>query len=279
MRKRWIVGLIAVLLIAACQSNAPLHQFIKGDVQATYDFSKTASFEEGAYGAATLQVIDGVYEINVMQGDNVLWWGQWGDTYKDSVIEVDTSQQSETNENAYGVMCRVQGTVGQQQPVDPALAAVLQDSTAEPTIEATAQATGEATAEATAQATPEAALALPLLTPTASPTSAPVSSGNGYLFLIQGGGQFAIMRATGRNLTPLVNWTSSDAIKQGVASNHLRAICSGTYLAFYVNDTFMGDATDATYNSGQVGLAASSANRAGTRISFDNLTIANAAAK
>jgi hypothetical protein len=185
-------------------------------------------------------------------------------------------------------MCRVQGTVGQKQPTDPALAAVLQDSTAEPTVEAgstaeaTAQSTNEATAQATVEAsaaTAEATLELPGLTATPSPTAAPSPEGNGYLFLIQGGGQFAIMRATGRNLKPLVDWTASDVIKQGAASNHLRAICDGTYLAFYINETFVGDATDDTYNSGQVGLAASSANRAGTRITFDNLTVASPVAK
>jgi len=199
------------------------------------------------------------------------------------VIDVDTAQQSEPNENAYGVMCRVQGTVGQKQAIDPALAAILTDSTAEPTVEAlaTAEATAESTAQAsaTAEATTETALTLPLLTATPPPTLAPVPDGNGYLFLIQGGGLFSIMRATGRNLKPLVDWTASDAIKQGVANNHLRAICDGTYLAFYINDTFVGDATDDSYNSGQVGLAASSANRAGTRISFDNLSIANVVAK
>jgi Ca2+-binding RTX toxin-like protein len=206
------------------------------------------------------------------------------------VIDVDTAQQSEPNENAYGVMCRVQGTVGQKQAIDPALAAILTDSTAEPTVEAAqasaeALATAEGTAEATqasaatTEATTETALTQPLLTATPPPTLAPVPDGNGYLFLIQGGGQFAIMRATGRNLKPLIDWTASDAIKQGVAENHLRAVCDGTYLAFYINDTFVGDATDDTYNSGQVGLAASSANRAGTRITYDNLTIANALAK
>src|SRR5664279_2357434 len=107
VRKSWMIGLLALVLVAACQSNAPLHQFSKGDVVATYEFTANSSFEEGAYGAARLQVIDGVYQIDVTQGDNTLWWGQWGDTEKDTVIDVDTSQQSETNNNAYGVMCRV----------------------------------------------------------------------------------------------------------------------------------------------------------------------------
>ena len=94
MKKRWLVGLIAVLLVAACQSAAPLHEFVKGDALATYDFTGAGSFEAGSYDGATLQVTNGVYQIEVMQGDNVLWWGQWGDTYNDTVIDVDTAQRS-----------------------------------------------------------------------------------------------------------------------------------------------------------------------------------------
>jgi hypothetical protein len=86
------------------------------------------------------------------------------------------------------------------------------------------------------------------------------------------------MRASGRHLTPLVDWTPSDAINRGVARNHIRAVCVGDYLAMYVNNQFMGDATDDTFARGQVGLAASAANRLGTRISFDNLTVSSAAA-
>jgi hypothetical protein len=291
VNKRWIVGLIVVILLASCQSSGPLHQYTKGTLLTTYDFTGAGSFEEGAYGAATLQILDGNYQIDVLQGDNVLWWGQWGDSYTDTVIDVDTQQLSEVNENTYGVMCRVQGNVGQKQPVDPTLAAIMQDTTPEPTAEATEAATAEATeaaataeataaaAEATAEATDALVLATPVLTATPQPTPTFISTGDGYLFLVQGSGQFAIMRSRGRNLTPLVNWTNSDAIRQGPSANHLRAICAGNYLAFYVNDQFVGDATDDTYKSGQVGLAASSANRVGTRIVFDNLTISEAAAK
>jgi hypothetical protein len=283
--KTKIIALFSVmLLLASCQPGSALREYTKGDLLTTYDFTNAATFEEGAYGAATLQVIDGAYQIDIMQADNVLWWGQWGDTYDDVIIDVDTFQESEANGNAYGVMCRVQGVVGQTLDVDPALAAIMQDSTAEPTAEGTAEATAEATAEsteaaveATTEATTEASA--PLLTATPPPNSPAISNGDGYLFLIQGGGSFSIMRARGRNMTPLVNWTGSDAIRQGPSQNHIRAVCAGSYLALYVNDVFLGDATDDTYARGQVGLGASSASRAGTRIDFDNLTIAAAVPK
>ncbi len=84
------------------------------------------------------------------------------------------------------------------------------------------------------------------------------------------------MRARGRQLTPLVDWTTSDAIQKGPARNHIRALCVGNYLALYVNDQFLASATDDSYTRGQVGLAASAANRLGTRIVFDNLTISAA---
>ena len=75
---------------------------------------------------------------------------------------------------------------------------------------------------------------------------------------------------------PLVDWTASDAIEVGPGRNHIRAICAGDYLAMYINDQFVGDATDDTYSSGQVGLAASAANVLGVRVEFDNLIVSEA---
>ncbi len=333
MKKFWVFGLLAGLVLAACQSSAPLHQYTKGNLLATYNFSAAGSFEEGTYGAATLQVIDGVYEINVTQGDDVLWWGQWGDDYGDTIIDVDTEQLSDRPENAYGVMCRVSGGIGQPQPTDATLAAIMQNSTAAPTtnvqelatavgastaastaagtasvsasstegispsstlqstaqstaISVTAETTAELTSAATAAATSATAAATsplqlptPALSPTPQPTLIPANQGDGYLFLIQGSGSFAIMRSHGRNLTPLVDWKASNAIHQGPDQNHLQAICAGNYLAFYANNQFLGDATDSTYTTGQVGLAASAATRLGTQIAFDNLTISAAQSK
>ncbi len=132
------------------------------------------------------------------------------------------------------------------------------------------------TAEATAEITTEPTDAL---TATPQPTRADIRAGDGYLFLLQGNGTFAIMRSRDRDLTPLVDWKASDAIHQGPGENHIRAICAGDYLALYVNDQFLGDATDSTYARGQVGMAASAATRLGTQIAFDNLTISAPAPK
>lgn len=308
-----ITGLVG-LLLSACQGTNPQQQVTKGEELVFYNFSIPGSFEEGTYGAAILRVTDGVYRIDVQQGDNTLWWGQWGESYSDVVIEVDVAQITERNENAYGVMCRVRGSVGQPHELDPTLAAIMEETSeaAEPTSQANitetpneeeaeatdapadeneaesteaptdeeadvtetptdedeTEATEAANAEATEAATDEAE---------AEATEAPsYGEGDGYLFLIQGTGSFAIMRARGRNVVPLVDWTVSDKINIGPARNSIRAVCAGDYLAMYVNDQFVGEATDDTYQSGQVGLVASAANVLGLRVEFDNLSISEA---
>ena len=263
------IGMLT-LLLSACQNRGPLRQVTKGDEIAYYNFNAPGSFEEGTYGLATLRITSGVYRIDVQQGDNTLWWGQWGESYSDAIIDVDVEQTTERNENAFGVMCRVRGSVGQARTPDPDLAAIME---ATPAVESTAEASSteeSASTEVAAEISPEA-------TEAAEAAVEPsVGDGDGYLFLIQGTGSYAIMRARGRNVVPLVNWTTSDQINVGPGRNHVRAVCLGNYLALYVNDQFMADTTDDTYTSGQVGLVASAANRLGLRVEFDDLSISEA---
>lgn len=295
MIKRLGVAL-AGLILAACGTSAAVPNYAPGEALATYDFETGGTFEEGAYGDASLRIIDGVYQIEVLTGDNTIWWGQWGENFTDTVIEVDVEQRTDPANNAYGVMCRVRGNVGQRAAVDPTMAALAVDSTDEPTPEATVEGvivlppTAELTAEADteetseADATVEATLELALEAAvtaeatgeTQSPVISNIDAGNGYLFLIQGNGQYGIFRSRQRTLTPLVDWTQSDAINTGAATNRIRAACVGDTLTLTVNDTPLASVTDNTYAGGQVGLAASSADRLGTLIYFDNLTIATA---
>jgi hypothetical protein len=262
---------LAGALLAACQPAAPLRTVTQGEELISYSFTDAGTFEEGGYNDATLLVRDGVYRINVRQGNGELWWGQWGETYDDVIVQVETEQMTERNENAYGVMCRLRGTVG--QPLEEATEAPEAEVTAEATeaASADADATAEATAdaEATEVATSEAeATEAPEATPEAA-----FGGGDGYLFLVQGTGAYGIFVARGRELTTLVDWTTSDAIKQGRERNVLRATCVGDYLAFTINDQLVAQVTDPTYRSGQVGMVASAANRLGVTIEFDNLTV------
>ena len=121
-------------------------------------FSEPGSFEEGAYTSATLRVDDGSYLIKVDSGDSEVWWGQWGATHSDVVIDVDIEQLSEREEAAYGVACRLRGQVGQQLAPDPLFEALV---------------AGDASDDDSAGIALEA------------PAAAAIANGDGYLFLIQ----------------------------------------------------------------------------------------------
>ncbi len=262
-----LMMIASVLVLTGCSPAGPVRTFTVGAAITSNDFSEPDTFEEGAYNAASLSITDGVYRIRLEQGDNELWWGQWGDSLADVVIDVDVQQTSERNENAFGVGCRMAGAVGQMVEVDPTLAAIASGEAVTEAAEATAEATEAATAEfeegGVSEVPSDSAL-----------DSAP--DGDGYLFLIQGNGQYAIMRARGRDVRPLVEWTPSDTIIQGQEVNTLRAVCVGDYLALYINGEFVADATDDTYSEGQVGLMASAATRLGVSVEFDNLVVAEA---
>jgi len=299
--KRMLFIGLGGLLFTACSPAAPVKQFTKGDEVAYYDFSQAGTFEEGVYadGAARLEIREGNYAITLTEGDAEYWYGQWGEPLRDVVIDVEARQATESQNTIYGVMCRVRGLVGQTIESDPALAELAAenqadaplvasaDATAEATELASSEATAEATESATAEAT-EAATAEATETATdeataeateaaaaedAGMTLLNTNNGDGYLFVIEGSGRFAIMRARGRSVTPLVNWTSSSVIQVGAAENRIRAVCMGDYLALYVNGTFVGDATDDTYTIGQVGLVGAAASRLGLQVDFDNLTL------
>ncbi len=266
--KRWkkMLGwVLAGLVLAACGTvAAPARTFVKGEEVAYYDFSEANTFEEGTYneGAARLQIRDGVYRIVVTEGDSEVWYGQWGESFNNVVIDVEAKQLTESENTVYGVMCRMRGRVGQRVEAVDVLA------------EATPEATAESTPELRRAGDPTPAAA------TETPTSdaLTVNNGDGYLFLLEGTGRFAIMRARGRSVVPLRDWASADVIRKGPAQNTIRAVCLNDYLALYVNGTFLGDVIDDTYTGGQVGLVAAAAGRLGVTVEFDNLTVSEARA-
>ena len=66
----------------------------------------------------------------------------------------------------------------------------------------------------------------------------------------------------------------SDLVKQGEASNHVRADCIGNTLTLYVNGTKAASATDSTLSSaGDVGVIAGTYSAPGTDIFFDNFIV------
>ncbi len=97
--------------------------------------------------------------------------------------------------------------------------------------------------------------------------------GNGYFFLISGDGFYSILKAEGGEFTPLVDWTDSDVINTGNASNHIQATCNGGSLILTVNGQQLATANDTAYSSGDIALTATSYESQPTEVHFDNLVV------
>jgi hypothetical protein len=98
---------------------------------------------------------------------------------------------------------------------------------------------------------------------------------NYYFFLITsdgfyGAGLYFNGQAILLGQTELV---ASDAIKTGLAVNHLRADCAGSTLAFYVNGAQVVNIQDGTLISGDVGLLAGTFGQPGVDIIFDDFVV------
>jgi len=97
--------------------------------------------------------------------------------------------------------------------------------------------------------------------------------GNGYYLLISGDGYYAILKAEGGEYTALVDWTESSTIRQGNATNHIRAICDGSTLTLFVNGQRMATAEDSAYTTGDIALTATTYEAEPTTVHFDNLVV------
>ncbi|MGQ9710844.1 MAG: hypothetical protein ACUVXE_10305 [Anaerolineae bacterium] len=98
-------------------------------------------------------------------------------------------------------------------------------------------------------------------------------NGVGYYMLISSDGYYAIVKATDAGFEWLVDFTESDAIRQGNATNHIRAVCNGRKLSLYVNGQLLGEAEDSEFSSGDIALTATSYESEAAEIWFDNLTV------
>jgi len=97
---------------------------------------------------------------------------------------------------------------------------------------------------------------------------------NFYWFQISSDGFYAVDLLLNDEWLPLVGWEESSAINQGVgASNHLKVACFGDQFSFYVNGAYLTGVSDATFQSGNVGLAVGTFDEAGVVVHFDNVQV------
>jgi hypothetical protein len=78
-----------------------------------------------------------------------------------------------------------------------------------------------------------------------------------------------------KKFEPLVDWTKSNAVKQGNATNRIKAVCNGSTLELIVNGQRLTSAEDSTYTKGDIALTATTYEDAATEVHFDNLTVRN----
>jgi hypothetical protein len=98
---------------------------------------------------------------------------------------------------------------------------------------------------------------------------------NFYFFVISSDGYYGIGKISAglQQLIGVDSMPPSDAIRQGNATNHLRAVCAGSKLSFYVNDQFLAEYEDTEFTSGDVGLVAGTFDTPGVDIHFDNFVV------
>ncbi len=100
------------------------------------------------------------------------------------------------------------------------------------------------------------------------------SDGTGYFFRISGDGYYSILKEEGTgDDTWLVGWTQSTVIYQGYATNQIRAVCDGSYLALYVNGELLAEAEDSTYTEGDIALTATTFEDEPAEVHFDNFVL------
>ena len=71
----------------------------------------------------------------------------------------------------------------------------------------------------------------------------------------------------------LVDFSESDAIRQGNAANQIQATCDGSTLELSINGQRLATADDSTFTSGDIALTATSYEDTPTEIRFDNLVV------
>lgn len=99
-----------------------------------------------------------------------------------------------------------------------------------------------------------------------------VNNGDGYYFMINSNGYYAISTGTGNRIMPLVDWQPTDSIRTGIDENRIRAACIGNQLAMYINDYLVATVQDDRFTAGYTGLAVA-AGEESADMAFDDLTI------
>lgn len=96
---------------------------------------------------------------------------------------------------------------------------------------------------------------------------------NFYRFSISGDGYYAISKFEDGLPEDLINWTPSEIIRQGQASNTIEVIAVGEQFTFRVNGQELAQIEDNTFSRGDIGLYAGTFYEGGVEVHFDSLLV------
>ncbi len=103
---------------------------------------------------------------------------------------------------------------------------------------------------------------------------------DGYIFEIAGDGYFAAGYYTGggdtyHSLLSGDEWQFTDAVQQGVTTNHMAVTCNGSQFRLEVNGQVLYEGQDFTFTEGDIGLGAATYddNNIPAEVHFDNLMV------
>lgn len=94
-----------------------------------------------------------------------------------------------------------------------------------------------------------------------------------YAGVIGDDGYAALIKYAGGEVEALAAQTDVGAVRSGQSVNRLRLRCDGEDLALAVNGQAVATASDAEYESGDIGLLAATRAEAGLDVLYDNLTV------
>jgi len=96
-----------------------------------------------------------------------------------------------------------------------------------------------------------------------------------YVFAISGDGYYVVAIDGPDRTEPLmlVDWTPTDKINLGNATNNLKVEAVGSNISYYVNGSFLGEIQDSQLSDGVIGFFVGSIDEGGVSIGFDDMKV------
>ncbi len=100
-----------------------------------------------------------------------------------------------------------------------------------------------------------------------------VDEGHYYYLQLSGEGSWSFYLYQEPNWITLTDFAYLSEIEPFGGFNTIRIVADGTHFTFYANDTYLGEADDDTYASGDIGLAVGNYDEVGATGQFDDLVV------